>query len=60
MKSELKAKGLRSIVESTSDPPRQDNDEAAFENWRDKNFKTLHVIWNSYGWKEFFMIEGIY
>lgn len=59
MKSDLEAQNLWSIIESTYDPPRQDDDEVLFTNWGDKNFKALRVIRNSCGLRAFSKIKGI-
>ena len=47
IKSYLMAQDLWDIIEFTIEPPKQEDDEAAFKDWRDKNFMALQLIQNS-------------
>ncbi|KAE8124500.1 hypothetical protein FH972_019379 [Carpinus fangiana] len=49
IKSYLMAQDLWNIIESTIEPPKQEDDEAAFKDWSDKNFMALQLIQNSCG-----------
>jgi hypothetical protein len=49
IKSYLMAQDLWDIIESTIEPPKQEDDEAAFKDWSDKNFMALQHIQNSCG-----------
>ncbi|KAE8124497.1 hypothetical protein FH972_019376 [Carpinus fangiana] len=49
IKSYLMAQDLWDIIESTIEPPKQEDDEAAFKDWSDKNFMALQLIQNSCG-----------
>jgi hypothetical protein len=49
IKSYLMAHDLWEIIEETIEPPRQEDDEAAFKAWSKKNCTTLHVIQISCG-----------
>jgi hypothetical protein len=43
----LVAKDLWDAIEATAKPPKQEDDDAAFKAWSDKNYKALRVIKNS-------------
>jgi hypothetical protein len=43
----LVAKDLWDTIEATAKPPKQEDDEAAFKAWSDKNYMALRVIKNS-------------
>ena len=47
VQSYLVAKDLWDTIEATTKPPKQEDDEAAFKAWSDKNFMALRVIKNS-------------
>jgi len=49
IKKYLMAHDLWEIIEATTEPPRQEDDEATFKDWRNKNFMALHVIQISCG-----------
>ncbi|XP_062174334.1 uncharacterized protein LOC133879675 [Alnus glutinosa] len=49
IKTYLMAHDLWEIIEATTEPPRQEDDEAAFKDWRNKNFMALNVIQFSCG-----------
>jgi hypothetical protein len=49
IKTYLMAHDLWGIIEATTEPPRQEDDEAAFKAWSKKNSKALHVIQISCG-----------
>jgi L-fucose mutarotase/ribose pyranase (RbsD/FucU family) len=49
VKSYLMAHDLWKIVRATTKPPKQEDDEAAFESWSKKNFTALHIIQISCG-----------
>jgi hypothetical protein len=49
IKSNLMAQDLWNIIQSTIEPPKQENDEAAFKDWSDKNIMALQLIQNSCG-----------
>lgn len=53
MKSDLVTQDLWNMVESTTKPPNQEDDEDAITNWSKRNFKALQLIWNSCGSKAF-------
>lgn len=59
VKSTLVGQNLWSIIELTSDPPKQEDDEAVFTNWRDKNSKALCVIKKFCGSKASYWIKDI-
>jgi len=44
IKSYLMAHDFWEIIEATTEPPRQEDDEAAFKAWSKKNFMALRVI----------------
>ncbi|KAE8099808.1 hypothetical protein FH972_017761 [Carpinus fangiana] len=43
----LMAKDLWDTIEATAQPPKQEDDEATFKAWSNKNSMALHVIKNS-------------
>ena len=49
VKTYLMAHDLWDIIEATTEPPRQEDDEATFKAWSKKNSKALHVIHISCG-----------
>ncbi|XP_062173538.1 uncharacterized protein LOC133879000 [Alnus glutinosa] len=49
IKTYLMAHDLWKIIEETTEPPRQEDDEAAFKAWSKKNSVALHVIQISCG-----------
>ncbi|XP_059441710.1 uncharacterized protein LOC132174011 [Corylus avellana] len=49
IKSYLMAQNLWNIIESTIEPPKQEDDEAAFKDWSNKNLMALQMIQNSCG-----------
>ncbi|XP_062175363.1 uncharacterized protein LOC133880430 isoform X2 [Alnus glutinosa] len=44
IKAYLMAHDLWEIIEATTEPPRQEDDEVAFKDWRNKNLMALNVI----------------
>lgn len=59
VKTYLIAQELWDIIEGTTEPPRQADDEAVFKTWNKKNFMALHVIQNSCGPDAFYEIKKI-
>jgi hypothetical protein len=53
------AHDLWEIIEATTEPPEQEDDEDDFKDWRKKNFMALHVIQISCGPEIGFEIIGI-
>jgi hypothetical protein len=49
----LMANGLWEIIEVTTEPPKQEDDEVAFKAWSKKNSTALHVIQISCGLETF-------
>jgi hypothetical protein len=49
VKTYLMANDLWDLIEATTEPPRQEDDEAAFKAWSKKNSTALHVIQISCG-----------
>jgi hypothetical protein len=49
VKTYLMAHDLWDVIEATIEPPRQEDDEAAFKAWSKKNSMALHVIQISCG-----------
>jgi hypothetical protein len=59
IKTYLMAHDLWEIIEETTEPPRQEDDEAAFKAWSKKNSVALHVIQISCGPDAFLKIIQI-
>ncbi|GLT64121.1 hypothetical protein SLA2020_366320 [Shorea laevis] len=59
VKSYLIDQELWNTIESTTEPPKQEDDEAAFKYWRNMNFRALKVIQNSCGPDTFSDIKEI-
>ncbi|XP_059438951.1 uncharacterized protein LOC132171599 [Corylus avellana] len=59
VKNYLMAHHLWEIIEATTQPPRQEDDEAAFKDWSKKNSMALHIIQISCGPDSFSEIIGI-
>jgi Na+-transporting NADH:ubiquinone oxidoreductase subunit NqrC len=59
VKTYLVAHHLWEIIEATTQPPRQEDDEVAFKAWSKKNSMALHVIQISCGPDSFSEIIGI-
>ncbi|XP_059453488.1 uncharacterized protein LOC132184022 [Corylus avellana] len=55
----LVAKDLWDTIEATAKPPKEEDDEAAFNAWNDKNSMALRVIKNSCQQNTFFEISEI-
>ena len=58
VKTRLKDQQLWDIVEGTNEPPKAENDEAAFKAWSEKNAMALQAIRHSCGWP-FYSAIGI-
>jgi len=59
VKTYLMAHSLWEIIEVTTEPPRQEDDEAAFNAWSKKNSMALNVIQDSCGLNALSMIRHI-
>ncbi|XP_070673293.1 uncharacterized protein [Malus domestica] len=58
VKTYLLAEDLWDVVEATTEPPEQDDDEVEFKAWRKSNAKALHSIQISCGVETFSFIMG--
>jgi hypothetical protein len=59
VKTYLMAHDLCEIIEVTTEPPKQEDDEATFKAWSKKNSTALHVIQISCGLDTFSHINEI-
>lgn len=59
VKHYLIAKNLWDIVETTTEPPQQEDDEATFKAWSKRNLMALYAIQNSCRSETFSKIKDI-